>query len=123
MRCMPSTMMDFIVELAQAARDGAPERHVHSWSRTSATMRHFLRKAVIAQWNDDFHHAVHVLLTGESEGYYGEYADAPAQGLAQIAFGQVHPRAQRAGPDLAPTRSSISCRTTIMSATARSASV
>ncbi|MDB5581194.1 MAG: Malto-oligosyltrehalose trehalohydrolase [Bradyrhizobium sp.] len=28
-----------------------------------------------AQWADDLHHAYHVLLTGEKEGYYGDYAD------------------------------------------------
>lgn len=26
-----------------------------------------------AQWNDDYHHAWHVLLTGEHTGYYGDY--------------------------------------------------
>ena len=26
-----------------------------------------------AQWNDDFHHALHALLTGEKEGYYGDF--------------------------------------------------
>jgi maltooligosyltrehalose trehalohydrolase len=26
-----------------------------------------------AQWNDDFHHAVHCLLTGESSGYYADF--------------------------------------------------
>jgi maltooligosyltrehalose trehalohydrolase len=28
-----------------------------------------------AQWMDDFHHAVHVLLTGESQGYYQDFVD------------------------------------------------
>jgi maltooligosyltrehalose trehalohydrolase len=28
-----------------------------------------------AHWNDDFHHAVHALLTGETSGYYGDFAD------------------------------------------------
>ena len=28
-----------------------------------------------AQWNDDYHHAWHVLLTGESQGYYGDYPE------------------------------------------------
>ncbi len=28
-----------------------------------------------AQWNDDFHHSVHVLLTGERAGYYGDYGE------------------------------------------------
>lgn len=26
-----------------------------------------------AQWNDDFHHAVHALLTGERQGYYADF--------------------------------------------------
>lgn len=28
-----------------------------------------------AQWNDDYHHAWHVLLTGETAGYYGDYTE------------------------------------------------
>jgi maltooligosyltrehalose trehalohydrolase len=28
-----------------------------------------------AQWNDDFHHSLHVLLTRESEGYYVDFGD------------------------------------------------
>jgi maltooligosyltrehalose trehalohydrolase len=27
-----------------------------------------------AHWNDDFHHAAHALLTGETSGYYGDFA-------------------------------------------------
>lgn len=26
-----------------------------------------------SQWNDDFHHSVHALLTGERQGYYGDF--------------------------------------------------
>jgi malto-oligosyltrehalose trehalohydrolase len=36
-----------------------------------------------AQWNDDSHHGYHVLATGESDGYYAAYADAPAKHLAR----------------------------------------
>jgi malto-oligosyltrehalose trehalohydrolase len=36
-----------------------------------------------AQWNDDGHHVLHVLLAGEQEGYYGDYADDPAARLAR----------------------------------------
>ena len=32
-----------------------------------------------AQWNDDYHHAWHVLLTGEAQGYYGDYQRFAAQ--------------------------------------------
>jgi maltooligosyltrehalose trehalohydrolase len=30
-----------------------------------------------AQWNDDYHHAWHVLLTGETHGYYSDYKRSP----------------------------------------------
>jgi maltooligosyltrehalose trehalohydrolase len=36
-----------------------------------------------AQWNDDYHHVWHVLLTGESQGYYGDYQRAPLADLAR----------------------------------------
>jgi maltooligosyltrehalose trehalohydrolase len=36
-----------------------------------------------AQWNDDSHHAYHVLATGESDGYYVAYTDSPAKHLAR----------------------------------------
>jgi malto-oligosyltrehalose trehalohydrolase len=36
-----------------------------------------------AQWNDDVHHALHVLLTGESDGYYQDFREAPAALLAR----------------------------------------
>jgi malto-oligosyltrehalose trehalohydrolase len=31
-----------------------------------------------AQWNDDFHHAVHAALTGERQGYYGDFGSMGA---------------------------------------------
>jgi maltooligosyltrehalose trehalohydrolase len=37
-----------------------------------------------AQWNDDFHHALHVLATGESDGYYVDFATRPLH-----AFGRA----------------------------------
>jgi maltooligosyltrehalose trehalohydrolase len=36
-----------------------------------------------AQWNDDAHHSLHVLLTGESQQYYRDYSDAPLVLLAR----------------------------------------
>ncbi|MFG2786441.1 malto-oligosyltrehalose trehalohydrolase [Streptomyces sp. NPDC048419] len=40
-----------------------------------------------AQWNDDFHHALHTALTGESQGYYGDFARAPVAALAKTLTG------------------------------------
>ncbi len=35
-----------------------------------------------AQWSDDFHHAVHVALTGETDGYYADFE--PLTALAKV---------------------------------------
>ncbi|MET0256394.1 MAG: malto-oligosyltrehalose trehalohydrolase [Luteibacter sp.] len=54
-----------------------PDRHVHLVLENEANQASLLgRGRFDAQWNDDFHNALHVLLTGEDEGYYGHY-DAP----------------------------------------------
>jgi maltooligosyltrehalose trehalohydrolase len=36
-----------------------------------------------AQWNDDYHHAWHVLLTGETHAYYGDYQHSPLRDIAR----------------------------------------
>ena len=44
-----------------------------------------------AQWNDDWHNVMHVLLTGESEGYYANYCKNPEKKLARsLAEGFVY---------------------------------
>ncbi|GAA2630377.1 malto-oligosyltrehalose trehalohydrolase [Streptomyces axinellae] len=40
-----------------------------------------------AQWNDDFHHALHTALTGESHGYYADFAADPLAALAKTLTG------------------------------------
>ncbi|WNI28485.1 malto-oligosyltrehalose trehalohydrolase [Streptomyces sp. ITFR-6] len=40
-----------------------------------------------AQWNDDFHHCLHTALTGESQGYYADFAVAPLAALAKTVSG------------------------------------
>jgi maltooligosyltrehalose trehalohydrolase len=47
--------------------------------------------AADAQWNDDLHHAAHVLATGQVDGYYADYADAPLSRLGRaLAEGFVY---------------------------------
>ncbi|WP_255953712.1 malto-oligosyltrehalose trehalohydrolase [Streptomyces odontomachi] len=44
-----------------------------------------------AQWNDDFHHALHTALTGETDGYYADFATAPLAALARtLTHGFFH---------------------------------
>ncbi|MDX6230265.1 MAG: maltooligosyltrehalose trehalohydrolase [Frankiales bacterium] len=42
-----------------------------------------------AQWSDDFHHALHTVLTGEHEGYYGDFGSLGDLAVA-LTEGYVH---------------------------------
>ncbi|WP_371482340.1 malto-oligosyltrehalose trehalohydrolase [Kitasatospora sp. NBC_00315] len=41
-------------------------------------------QGLAAQWSDDFHHALHATLTGESQGYYADFAAGPMAALAKV---------------------------------------
>jgi|TARA_A100001391_G_C5084492_1_gene280792 maltooligosyltrehalose trehalohydrolase len=60
-----------------------PRRHVHLVLENDANTATLLRSGFVAQWNDDAHHVIHHLLTGESSGYYVDYVDNPAGKLAR----------------------------------------
>jgi maltooligosyltrehalose trehalohydrolase len=105
---------DFLLELERDIRRALPaDRHVHLVVENEDNDADLL-DAYDAQWNDDFHHAVHVLLTGETQTYYAGFAPEPIRHLARIlesgfAYqGEVSP--SRGGPrgqpsgHLAPTR-------------------
>jgi malto-oligosyltrehalose trehalohydrolase len=76
-------------EIARALKEGpGRERHVHlvvENEHNSASILDASRGEpnATAQWGDDWHHAAHVLLTGEKDGYYEDYAERPAWQLAR----------------------------------------
>ena len=83
---------DFLPELAREVRAALePYRYVHLMLEHDGNVSHLLGDDFEAQWNDDGHHALHVLLTGEGHGYYCDYADTPAANLARcLAEGFVY---------------------------------
>lgn len=95
--------------LAERIRNGpGRERHVHLMlenddNRAALLARddHGHPRHYDAQWNDDFHHVFHVLLTGEHDGYYADYAQDTTHRLARVlAEGyayQGEPSAHRGG--------------------------
>ncbi len=60
-----------------------PGRHVHLVLEHDGNVAEHLRRDFDAQWNDDIHHVLHHLLTGEASGYYEDYATDPAEKLAR----------------------------------------
>jgi len=105
--------LHFVDELAQAVRAAAgSDRDVHLVLENHANDVHRLKRSANggplladAQWNDDVHHAMHVLATGESDGYYIDYADDPlgqlgralAEGFAYQGDASVYQPGQRRG--------------------------
>jgi maltooligosyltrehalose trehalohydrolase len=89
-----------LVELAAAVRElqAKDGRHLHLVLENDTNAARYLRREESgelvhydAQWNDDFHHVCHVLLTGESGGYYRDYAERPLKRLGRaLAEGFVY---------------------------------
>jgi maltooligosyltrehalose trehalohydrolase len=73
----------FLDELAAEVRATIKDREVHLVLEHDGNEADHLRHGYDAQWNDDAHHIFHVLLTGERDGYYSDYAEAPAKQLAR----------------------------------------
>ena len=80
---------DILEELADAVAAGPGKaRRIHLVLENYGNEAHYLKPSgagarYAAQWNDDFHHASHVLLTGERDGYYADYGADPSGHLAR----------------------------------------
>jgi len=78
----------FIDELVDSVQRGpGSERHVHvvlENHHNEARRLGLKGCSRVAQWNDDFHHPMHILLTGEADGYYANFADRPIEHLGRV---------------------------------------
>ena len=81
---------DILSELAETIREKLTGRRVHLVLENDNNAARYLKREgkshprwYTAQWNDDMHHAAHVLLTGERDGYYSDYGDDPAAKLGR----------------------------------------
>jgi malto-oligosyltrehalose trehalohydrolase len=107
-----------LTEIATAARTALAGRPVHLVLENDDNAAWLLRSAggergFDAQWNDDLHHALHVAVTGQTDGYYRDYAEpivhlgrALTEGFAYQGEDSAHrdgaPRGQPSG-HLPPT--------------------
>ena len=74
----------FLDAMAQEIRERLPGRHLHLVLENEGNDAARLAPGLYdAQWNDDFHNVLHVLLTGESEGYYEHFVEHATDKLAQ----------------------------------------
>jgi maltooligosyltrehalose trehalohydrolase len=74
---------DWVDEMAATVRASTePGRDIHLVLEHHNDVTH-LERDCDAQWNDDGHNVLHVLLTDEHDGYYADYVDRPADKLAR----------------------------------------
>jgi maltooligosyltrehalose trehalohydrolase len=108
------SQLDILTELAQKIRQKfESERYIHLILENADNIAHYLHRdrngrvcLYNAQWNDDIHHAAHVLTTGETDGYYSDYAQEPlrhfcrclAEGFAYQGDHSGYHNAQRGEP-------------------------
>ncbi len=86
-----------LIKMAREVRARFPDRHIHLTIEDEDNSTRLLKyghdnrpRLFTAAWNDDWHHAMHALLTGENAGYYQDYADAPTKRIAEtmvLGFG------------------------------------
>jgi maltooligosyltrehalose trehalohydrolase len=74
------SVLPTIAERIRAAVD--PQRQIHLVLENEGNTSHLLKQGYDAQWNDDGHNVLHVLLSGETHSYYRDYAQHSAEKLA-----------------------------------------
>ncbi|CUH40011.1 Malto-oligosyltrehalose trehalohydrolase [Jannaschia seosinensis] len=84
----PHSDTEILIDLAREVR-ATVDRPVHLTTEDNRNVTHLHARdgdrvpLMTAEWNDDWHNAAHVLLTGETEGYYDAYADDPTSLLVR----------------------------------------
>ncbi len=86
----------FLAELADAVHGLDLGRHAHLIAEDERNLAALVRRpeaggmGLDGVWADDFHHEMHRLLTGEGEGYYGDYSGRVEDIAASINQGWVY---------------------------------
>jgi maltooligosyltrehalose trehalohydrolase len=84
---MDDSRKHIMTEIAETVRAyGGPERNIYLVLENAANQAGFLgrpgrRDKHDAQWHDEVHHCLHVIVTGETDGYYAKFADEPHANL------------------------------------------
>ncbi|MEA3177796.1 MAG: maltooligosyltrehalose trehalohydrolase [Gammaproteobacteria bacterium] len=94
---MDDSKKHIMTEIAESARAYAGgDRNIYLVLENGANQARFLgapgrSSKYDAQWDDDVHHCLHTILTGEKDGYYSDYAEQPHAKLCRsLAEGFVY---------------------------------
>ena len=81
-------------EITRRAREAAGGRSVYLSSENEDQQVRLVRPmengyGMDALWNDDFHHAARVALTGHNEAYYTDYKGSPQEFISAVKWGYL----------------------------------
>jgi maltooligosyltrehalose trehalohydrolase len=85
-----------LVDIMASARRAAPRRRVLLVAENEPQHARLIRAperggyGLDALWNDDFHHAARVALTGRAEAYYMDYAGRPQELVSAVKHGFLY---------------------------------
>ncbi|MCL6705994.1 malto-oligosyltrehalose trehalohydrolase [Pseudomonas sp. R2.Fl] len=101
--------LSLLEEIAAIARTAMPNRRLHFVIEDARNVASPLEAEggqpplCRAEWNDDFHHVVHAILTGEESGHYADFAENKWHKLRRaLAEGFVYQGDPRPSKDGAP---------------------
>lgn len=79
------TERDWLIDMARFVRSHIdPDRLIHLVLENDDNAASLMTQGFDGQWNDDGHHILHHILTGETQGYYAAYAEQPTSKLARF---------------------------------------
>ena len=85
-----------IATIVQRTRDAAPGRSLYIVSENEPQDTRIVREPSVggygadALWNDDYHHAAAVALTGKREAYYLDYRGSPQEFVSCAKYGYLY---------------------------------
>lgn len=85
-----------LCEIGQAARRAAERRQIYVVAENEPQETRLVRPldkqgyGLDALWNDDFHHAAAVALTGRNEAYYSDYRGTPQEFVSALKWGYLY---------------------------------
>jgi malto-oligosyltrehalose trehalohydrolase len=103
--------LHILEQIARTVRKEIADRHIHLITENPANGTDLMvdqpgGRYFKADWNDDFHHALHVAVTGEAVGYYEPFKEDTWERLRHtMAFGYLKPGKPIVSDDPPPTES------------------
>jgi maltooligosyltrehalose trehalohydrolase len=91
-----SSKTHILTEMVECARTAASPRSIIVVGENEPQNTHLIRPAaeggygLDAVWNDDFHHAAMVALTGKSDAYYMDYHGRPQEFVSAMKYGYLY---------------------------------